>query len=161
MPICPNCGSYVSEGSPTCSCGTSMGRRSQYEEEDPEVTERKKEAAEYYRKATELEENGRYAEALSSYEKSRELGDRKFTIFKRGDIYYEMGDYEAALECYRKYGKDEGALSAAAKQAQDTFRITPIRTAEYTIPKRSLTEKQTKSRNAKERTWPGFTRISP
>ena len=122
MPICPNCGSYVSEGSSTCSCGTSMGRRSVYEEEDPEVTERKKEAAEYYRKATELEENGRYAEALSSYEKSRELGDRKFTTFKRGDIYYEMGDYEGALECYRKYGKDEGALSASAKALEQLGR---------------------------------------
>ena len=115
MPICPNCGAYVSEGSSTCSCGTSMGRRPSYEEEDPEVTERKKEASEFYRKATELEENGRYAEALSSYEKSRELGDRNFTSFKRGDLYYEMGDYESALECYKKYGKDESALCAAAK----------------------------------------------
>ena len=115
MPICPNCGAYVSEGSSTCSCGTSMGRPSSYEEEDPEITERKEEAAGYFHRGVELERKGRYAEALSSYEKSRELGDRNFTSFKRGDLYYEMGDYEAALECYKKYGKDESALCAAAK----------------------------------------------
>ena len=115
MPICPNCGSYVSEGSSTCSCGTSMGRPSSYEEEDSEITERKEEAAGYFHRGVELERKGRYAEALSSYEKSRELGDRNFTSFKRGDLYYEMGDYEAALECYKKYGKDESALCAAAK----------------------------------------------
>jgi tetratricopeptide (TPR) repeat protein len=99
-----------------------MGRPSSYEEEDPEVTERKKEAAGYFHRGVELERKGRYAEALSSYEKSRELGDRNFTSFKRGDIYYEMGDYEGALECYRKYGKNEGALSAAAKALEQLGR---------------------------------------
>ena len=117
MPICPNCGSYVSEGSPVCSCGTTLGYRSRYEEkeENPEETQRKKEAAECFRRALELESDKRYAEALAMYERSRELGDRKFTGFKRGELYYKMGNYEEALECYKKYGKDESALCAAAK----------------------------------------------
>lgn len=117
MPICPNCGSYVSEGSPVCSCGTTLGYRSRYEEkeENPEETQRKKEAAECYRRASELESDKRYAEALAMYERARELGDRKFTGFKRGELYYKMGKYEEALECYKKYGKEEGALSEGAK----------------------------------------------
>ena len=116
MPICPNCGSFVSEGSPVCSCGTTLRYGSSYEmEEDPEETKRKEEASRCYREACELESQGRYRQALELYERSRELGDRNFTNLQRGHLYYEMGDYEGALECYRKFGKEENALTASAK----------------------------------------------
>ena len=104
MPICPNCGSFVSEGSPVCSCGTSISysRREEETEENPEEIERMELAREYYLEACSLERQGRYGEALRMYEKSRDLGHKGFTTYDRGLLYYEMGDYERALELFRK-----------------------------------------------------------
>lgn len=115
MPMCPNCGSYVSEGSPTCSCGTSLGYRSREREieEDPDKIRRANLADEYYAEARALEREGRYCEAIRMYEKADDLG-RRFSDYDRGMIYYRMGDYESALEAFRKYmgrGQDPHMLT--------------------------------------------------
>lgn len=103
MPICPHCGSYVSEGSPICSCGASFGGRSYEEEEDPEEIQRKEVAEKYYRKGCSLEREGRYAEALKMYEKSRQLGSSSFIHYDEALLYNKMGDYERALEILEKF----------------------------------------------------------
>ena len=103
MPICPNCGSYVSEGDHTCSCGTSFSYNSyeeREEEEDPEEVERKERGRQCYLEACSLERQGRYGEALWMYERSRDLGHSGFSSYDRARIYSEMGDYQKALEIY-------------------------------------------------------------
>ena len=105
MPICPHCGSYVSEGSPICSCGASFGRPSYEpeEEEDPEEKRRKEEAKDYYIKGRRLKREGRYEEALKMFEKSRSLGSHSFSPHEEAQLYNGMGEYEKALECIEGY----------------------------------------------------------
>lgn len=104
MPICPHCGSYVSEGSPVCSCGATFGRISrEEEEEDPEEKRIKEEAKEYYHKGCELKREGKYAMALSMFEKSRELGIHTFSVYEEALFYNEMGHYEMALETLKPF----------------------------------------------------------
>lgn len=120
MPICPNCGSYVSEGSHTCSCGTSFSYNSSYEKEeyeDPEESKRKKMAADCYMEASSLEKQGRYFEALQMYEESKRLGSSLFTLWVRARLYNKMGEHQKALECYQKFmgnGKDDITLRLIA-----------------------------------------------
>ena len=120
MPICPNCGSYVSEGSHTCSCGTSFSYNSSYEKEeyeDPEESKRKKMAADCYMEASSLEKQGRYFEALQMYEESKRLGSSLFTLWVRARLYNKMGEHQKALECYQKFmgnGKDDVSLRLIA-----------------------------------------------
>ena len=106
MPICPNCGSYVSEGSHTCSCGTSFSYNSyeEKEEEDPEEVERRQRGRQCYLEASSLEREGRYHEAIMMYQRSSDLGYSGFTRYKLASIYYKMGDYERALEIYQSLG---------------------------------------------------------
>lgn len=108
MPICPNCGSYVSEGSHTCSCGTSFSYNSydRREDEDPEEVRRKNLADEYYAEARALEREGWYPLAIRMYEKADDLG-RIFSDYDRGRIYQKMGDYDGALEIFRKLADND------------------------------------------------------
>ena len=116
MPICPHCGSYVSEGSPICSCGASFGRSSYEEEKDPEEEKIKEKAKEYVRKGYRLKRERRYEEALQMFEKSRELGSHSFSYYDEARLYNEMGEYKKALECleYYKNTNNYGILQTIA-----------------------------------------------
>ena len=109
MPTCPNCGSYVSPGSPTCSCGTSFSGSSSYEREteNPEEKKRRELARQYFLQASSLEDEHRYAEALRMYEKFSELRNVGIGLLKKASLYYYMGDYESALEICRRSLDDD------------------------------------------------------
>ena len=47
MPMCPHCGSYISAGSPTCSCGASFDTSSYEEKKDPEELKKIEKANEW------------------------------------------------------------------------------------------------------------------
>lgn len=125
MPICPNCGSFVSQGSPTCSCGTSLGGRSREEErhEDPEEVERRERAEECYREACDLERQERYREAFWMYRKAKDLGYRGFGSYDEGMLYYNMGDYERALECFNKSGDGDRHYNVAIMVGKTLSRL--------------------------------------
>lgn len=78
MPICPNCRSYVSEGSPVCGCGTTLSRRPEEKvEEDPKEIKRRELAREYYLEACSLErepENVYDSDAIAFYSGERKVG---------------------------------------------------------------------------------------
>ena len=118
MPMCPNCGSYVSEGSPMCSCGTSFRYKSSDEEEekDPEEIRMKEEGKKYYHEGRMLQRQGKYSEALAMYNKARELGNCSFSVYEEGLMYYDMGNYEKALEMFEKlnYACSYGMLKRVA-----------------------------------------------
>lgn len=121
MPICPNCGSYVSEGSHTCSCGTSFSYNSSYEkqaEENPKEIERKKLARQYYLDGKSLQRQGRYAEALRMFERSMDLGSTLFNTYHKALLFYDMGEYEKALELFCEFmgnGEDRHMLLKIGK----------------------------------------------
>ena len=104
MPMCPNCGAYVSEGSHTCSCGTSFRYSSydQTQEENPEEVERKNRAEECYREACSLKRQGKYLEAIGMFNRSKEIDPANVIVYDVGDAYFKMGDYERALEVFQK-----------------------------------------------------------
>lgn len=112
MPICPNCGGYVSEGSPICSCGSTLSGGSSNEEIVVDLEEIKERiiADEYYRQAESLKRDGRYAEAIQMYGRSRDMGNPELTGYDIGLLCYEMGDYERALEFFRKCGDMAGHI---------------------------------------------------
>lgn len=112
MPICPNCGSYVDEGSPMCSCGTSMGV-SRYDEpeiyEDDNLTEL---ADNCIRIARDYERHGRYAEAVSEYEKALHYNYSSSTLFKMGEALMQLGRYYRALECFEDCNQSDDVIKA-------------------------------------------------
>ncbi|WP_405266971.1 tetratricopeptide repeat protein [Methanobrevibacter sp.] len=108
MPMCPNCGGWVSEGSSTCSCGTPVGDFSSVPDEvDKEeikrevrdeiignmVTRRTKEAER-------LAEMGRYGEAIEKYEDALDVKYSSRIVREIGHLHFKMGEYEKALESY-------------------------------------------------------------
>ena len=100
MPMCPHCGSYISAGSPTCSCGASFATSSYEKEKDPEKLKKIEKANEWYRRGCELKRQGRYREALELLRKSRNLSNYGFSVYDEGWFLCDMGDYEGALEIF-------------------------------------------------------------
>ncbi|WP_292749132.1 tetratricopeptide repeat protein [Methanobrevibacter sp.] len=113
MPMCPNCGSWVSEGSSTWSCGTPMGG---YSYVDWELEDKKRDIKNLYYEVERLKEKGRLAETLEKYEEIRQIDDSDIPNDERSngrvlhilsnldidiaDLHFELGEYEKALELY-------------------------------------------------------------
>lgn len=110
MPICPNCGSYVDEGSPMCSCGTSIGRSSYDDFEIDEEQNLKDLAKNCCRIARSHEKNGRYAEAIMEYENALHYDYNSFTLYEMGKDYMELGRYERALECFEDCSQSNNVI---------------------------------------------------
>lgn len=106
MPICPNCGGWVSEGSPVCSCGTPMGGSVHIPDEVDKEELTREVRDEIIRnmvkrrtdEAKWLAENGKCAEAIKKYEDALDIKYSRDIVRKIADLYYNMGEYEKALE---------------------------------------------------------------
>ena len=101
MPMCPNCGSYVSAGSPMCSCGTTFSQSSYDELQYVNHEESLRDIANNCCKiAKNHEKHGRYAEAINEYEKALHFNYSSKILISMGETFMKMGKYEEALECF-------------------------------------------------------------
>ena len=108
MPMCPNCGGWVSEGSSTCSCGTPVSDFANVPDE-VDKDEIKREVSNEIienmvqrrtREAKRLAEKERYAEAIEKYDEALDIKYSTEIVREIAELYFKMGEYEKALEEY-------------------------------------------------------------
>ena len=108
MPMCPNCGGWVSEGSSTCSCGTPVSDFANVPDE-VDKDEIKREVSNEIienmvrrrtREAKRLAEKERYAEAIELYDEALDIKYSTEIARNMANMYFKMGDYEKALDIY-------------------------------------------------------------
>lgn len=99
MPICPNCGSYVDEGSPVCSCGASMGSSRRDTESEKAIASEIKRNMERRLKseAKHLREMGNYQGAIEKYKEVYDVTGSSRVYLDIADVYLEIGNYSEAL----------------------------------------------------------------
>lgn len=108
MPLCPNCGSYVSPGATVCSCGTTFGHISEPQEErkptelDIQKEKKRKIRSEYNQRAKRLMDEGRYLEAAECYDRLLEMSQSELYKLGKAKAYYMAGMYDEALPLFRQ-----------------------------------------------------------
>lgn len=113
MPICPNCGSYVDEGSPVCSCGASLGYSSGHDDSFKEISDlstsdlERELASRYRRDARRFFNQAEYSRAIAYCDKSLSLVRDNLTLKLKANAYINMGDYNNALETFKKCNPED------------------------------------------------------
>ncbi len=128
MPTCPNCGSVLPAGTVVCSCGTSLGGDSSYDDERlrAELQEelRRENVNIILSRAKRLEAEGRYLDAVDLYYDALALDPLSLPITRYlADAYLNAEEYEKAIDFYEEYHHSSQSFEVSRSMAYAFFKL--------------------------------------